>query len=138
MFKRLVTLMALLAIFAAAGAGALAWWVNQPLSLAYSTVEFTLDKSNSRQIRRPASRRSWRANPAQFVATVVSRLRRCPQNQSGQLRAGSGRHAAQLAEKAGQWRPSLQNRDFGGRLDVLSTASKRSQKQSILGKKHAG
>ena len=46
MFKRLFTVVALLAIFAAAGAGALAWWVNQPLSLAYSTVEFTLDKSN--------------------------------------------------------------------------------------------
>ena len=45
MFKRLLTLTALLAIFAAAGAGALAWWVHQPLSLAYSTVEFTLDKS---------------------------------------------------------------------------------------------
>ncbi len=40
-------MVALLAIFVAAGAGALAWWVNQPLSLAYSTVEFTLDKSNS-------------------------------------------------------------------------------------------
>ena len=47
MFKRLLTLTALLAIFAAAGAGALAWWVHQPLSLAYSTVEFTLDKSQS-------------------------------------------------------------------------------------------
>ena len=46
MFKRLFTVVALLAIFVAAGAGALAWWVNQPLSLAYSTVEFTLDKSN--------------------------------------------------------------------------------------------
>jgi UPF0755 protein len=45
MFKRLFTVVALLAIFAAAGAGALAWWVHQPLSLAYSTVEFTLDKS---------------------------------------------------------------------------------------------
>ena len=40
-------MVALLAIFAAAGAGALAWWVNQPLSLAFSTVEFTLDKSNT-------------------------------------------------------------------------------------------
>ncbi len=47
MFKRLLTLIALLGIFAAAGAGALAWWVNQPLSLAFSTVEFTLDKANS-------------------------------------------------------------------------------------------
>ncbi|MEN9670472.1 MAG: hypothetical protein RL018_749, partial [Pseudomonadota bacterium] len=46
MFKRLFTVVALLAIFAAAGVGAMAWWVNQPLSLAYSTVEFTLDKSN--------------------------------------------------------------------------------------------
>ncbi len=46
MFKKLFSVVALLAIFAAAGAGALAWWVNQPLSLAYSTVEFTLDKSN--------------------------------------------------------------------------------------------
>ena len=46
MFKRLFSVVALLAIFATAGAGALAWWVNQPLSLAYSTVEFTLDKSN--------------------------------------------------------------------------------------------
>ncbi len=46
MFKRLFTVIALLAIFAAAGAGALAWWVNQPLDLAFSTVEFTLDKSN--------------------------------------------------------------------------------------------
>jgi UPF0755 protein len=45
MFKRLLTLITLLAIFAAAGAGALAWWVNQPLSLADATVEFTLDKS---------------------------------------------------------------------------------------------
>ncbi len=45
MFKRLLTLTALLALFVAAGAGALAWWVHQPLSLAYSTVEFTLDKS---------------------------------------------------------------------------------------------
>jgi UPF0755 protein len=45
MFKRLLTLITLLAIFAAAGAGALAWWINQPLSLADSTVEFTLDKS---------------------------------------------------------------------------------------------
>ena len=40
-------MVALLAIFAAAGAGALAWWVNQPLSLAFSTVEFTLDKPNT-------------------------------------------------------------------------------------------
>ena len=47
MFKRLFTVIALLAIFAAAGVGALAWWVNQPLDLAYSTVEFTLDKSNT-------------------------------------------------------------------------------------------
>ena len=47
MFKRLFTVVALLAIFAAAGAGALAWWVNKPLDLAYSTVEFTLDKSNT-------------------------------------------------------------------------------------------
>jgi UPF0755 protein len=46
MFKRLLTLIALLGIFAAAGAGALAWWVNQPLDLAFSTVEFTLEKSN--------------------------------------------------------------------------------------------
>ena len=46
MFKRLFTIVALLTIFAAAGAGALAWWVHQPLSLAYSTVEFTLDKSS--------------------------------------------------------------------------------------------
>ena len=45
MFKRLLTLIALIGMFAAAGAGALAWWVHQPLSLAYSTVEFTLDKS---------------------------------------------------------------------------------------------
>ena len=45
MFKRLLTLITLLAIFAAAGAGALAWWVNQPLGLADSTVEFTLDKA---------------------------------------------------------------------------------------------
>ena len=47
MFKRLFTVVALLAIFAAAGAGALAWWVSQPLDLAFSTVEFTLDKSNA-------------------------------------------------------------------------------------------
>jgi UPF0755 protein len=47
MFKRLFTVIALLAIFAAAGAGALAWWVNKPLDLAFSTVEFTLDKSNT-------------------------------------------------------------------------------------------
>ena len=47
MFKRLLTLIALIGIFAAAGAGALAWWVHQPLSLAFSTVEFTLDKSNT-------------------------------------------------------------------------------------------
>jgi UPF0755 protein len=47
MFKRLFTVVALLAIFAAAGAGAMAWWVNQPLDLAFSTVEFTLDKSNT-------------------------------------------------------------------------------------------
>ena len=46
MFKRLMTLIALIGLFAAAGAGALAWWVHQPLSLAFSTVEFTLDKSN--------------------------------------------------------------------------------------------
>jgi UPF0755 protein len=46
MFKRLFTVITLLAIFATAGAGALAWWVNQPLDLAFSTVEFTLDKSN--------------------------------------------------------------------------------------------
>ena len=46
MFKKLFSVVALLAIFATAGAGALAWWVNQPLSLAYSTVEFTIDKSN--------------------------------------------------------------------------------------------
>ena len=45
MFKRLLTLITLLAIFAAAGVGALAWWVNQPMGLAFSTVEFTLDKS---------------------------------------------------------------------------------------------
>ena len=45
MFKRLLTLIALIGMFAAAGAGALAWWVHQPLSLAFSTVEFTLDKS---------------------------------------------------------------------------------------------
>ena len=45
MFKRLLTLITLLAIFAAAGAGALAWWINQPLGLADSTVEFTLDKA---------------------------------------------------------------------------------------------
>ena len=45
MFKRLLAIVGLLGIFAAAGAGALAWWVNQPLSLAFSTVEFTLDKS---------------------------------------------------------------------------------------------
>ena len=30
--------------------------------------------------------------------------------------------AAQLAEKAGQWRPGLQNRDLGGRLDLRSAA----------------
>ena len=47
MFKRLLAIVGLLGIFAAAGAGALAWWVNQPLSLAFSTVEFTLDKSNT-------------------------------------------------------------------------------------------
>ncbi|MEY3783157.1 MAG: hypothetical protein RIS97_1336 [Pseudomonadota bacterium] len=47
MFKRLLTLIALIGMFAAAGAGALAWWVHQPLSLAFSTVEFTLDKSNT-------------------------------------------------------------------------------------------
>ena len=47
MFKRLFTVVALLAIFAAAGVGALTWWVNQPLDLAFSTVEFTLDKSNA-------------------------------------------------------------------------------------------
>ena len=47
MFKRLFTVIALLAIFAATGAGALAWWVNQSLDLAFSTVEFTLDKSNT-------------------------------------------------------------------------------------------
>ena len=47
MFKRLLTFIALIGLFAAAGAGALAWWVHQPLSLAFSTVEFTLDKSNT-------------------------------------------------------------------------------------------
>ena len=47
MFKRLLTLIALIGMFAAAGAGALAWWVHQPLTLAFSTVEFTLDKSNT-------------------------------------------------------------------------------------------
>ena len=47
MFKRLFTLIALIGMFAAAGAGALAWWVHQPLTLAFSTVEFTLDKSNT-------------------------------------------------------------------------------------------
>jgi UPF0755 protein len=47
MFKRLLAIVGLLGIFAAAGAGAIAWWVNQPLSLADSTVEFTLDKSNA-------------------------------------------------------------------------------------------
>ena len=47
MFKRLLTLIALIGMFAAAGAGALAWWVHQPLSLAFTTVEFTLDKSNT-------------------------------------------------------------------------------------------
>jgi UPF0755 protein len=46
-FKKLLTIIALIGVFAAAGAGALAWWVHQPLSLAYSTVEFTLDKSQS-------------------------------------------------------------------------------------------
>jgi UPF0755 protein len=45
-FKKLLTIIALIGIFAAAGAGALAWWVHQPLNLAFSTVEFTLDKSN--------------------------------------------------------------------------------------------
>ena len=45
MFKKLLTLIALIGIFAAAGAGALAWWVHQPLSLSRTTVEFTLDKS---------------------------------------------------------------------------------------------
>ena len=49
MFKRLLTLVAILAIFVAAGVGAMAWWVNQPLSLASSTVEFTLDKTNTRK-----------------------------------------------------------------------------------------
>ena len=47
MFKRLLAIVGLLGIFAAAGVGAMAWWVNQPLSLAFSTVEFTLDKSNT-------------------------------------------------------------------------------------------
>ncbi len=47
MFKRLLAIVGLLGIFAAAGAGAMAWWVNQPLTLAFSTVEFTLDKSNT-------------------------------------------------------------------------------------------
>ena len=47
MFKRLFTLIALIGMFATAGAGALAWWVHQPLTLAFSTVEFTLDKSNT-------------------------------------------------------------------------------------------
>ena len=47
MFKKLLTLIALIGIFAAVGAGAMAWWVHQPLNLAFSTVEFTLDKSNS-------------------------------------------------------------------------------------------
>ena len=47
MFKRLLTLIALIGMFAAAGAGALAWWVHQPLSLAFTTIEFTLDKSNT-------------------------------------------------------------------------------------------
>jgi UPF0755 protein len=46
-FKKLLTLIALVGIFAAVGAGALAWWVHQPLNLAYSTVEFTLDKANT-------------------------------------------------------------------------------------------
>ena len=49
MFKKLLTVIALIGIFAAAGAGVLAWWVHQPLSLALTsssqTVEFTLDKS---------------------------------------------------------------------------------------------
>jgi UPF0755 protein len=44
-FKKLLTVIALIGIFAAAGAGALAWWVHQPLSLSETTVEFTLDKS---------------------------------------------------------------------------------------------
>ena len=47
MFKRLLAIVGLLGIFAAASVGAMAWWVNQPLSLAFSTVEFTLDKSNT-------------------------------------------------------------------------------------------
>jgi UPF0755 protein len=46
-FKKLLTVVALIGIFATAGAGALAWWVNKPLDLAFSTVEFTLDKSNN-------------------------------------------------------------------------------------------
>ena len=47
MFKKLLTIIALIGVFAAAGAGALAWWVNQPLSLVTPTVEFTLDKANT-------------------------------------------------------------------------------------------
>ena len=47
MFKRLFTLFALIAIFAAAGALAMAWWVNQPLSLTTPAVEFTLDKAST-------------------------------------------------------------------------------------------
>jgi UPF0755 protein len=46
-FKKLLTIIALIGVFAAAGAGALAWWVNQPLSLVTPTVEFTLDKANT-------------------------------------------------------------------------------------------
>jgi hypothetical protein len=82
MFKRLFTVVALLAIFAAAGVGAMAWWVNQPLSLAYSTVEFTLDKSNQGKTVAQQVVEAG-ANPAQFAATVVSRFGRRPQNQSG-------------------------------------------------------
>lgn len=50
MFRRILTVFALLVMFAAAGAAALVWWSYQPLDLAAERVEFTLDRSTGKTV----------------------------------------------------------------------------------------
>lgn len=50
MFKRILTVFALLVMFAAAGAAVLVWWSYQPLDLAAERVEFTLDRSTGKTV----------------------------------------------------------------------------------------
>lgn len=64
MFKRILTVFALLTMFAAAGAAALVWWSYQPLDLATERVEFTLDRSTGKTVVQQVVEAGVRVQPA--------------------------------------------------------------------------